>query len=297
MTEMQDAKSSRWLIRAPHESEFPAIRMLLPEAAAHLNGSVFRLAVDSEKPGIRGALAYVDDSDAISNVQLHVVKNHRRLGVGSALLNYAIDEACRLGRTRVVVDVDVRKEPGAEIFLTARGFGKVGQVTSVRGPLVGRGPNAARFQKSLARADEFPPDCRIVKIDEAPADQITALFLDHVANVPLLAEAHRTFHPENHKESIVVMSGPRVIGFLLASVHGHCAHIPALVVVPEYRGRGLTTRMIAMLEDQLDQSVGEAQFEFTESAPYTARLAADFGHEILRALVRFERRFENEAGS
>jgi GNAT superfamily N-acetyltransferase len=293
MSELQAPVSSQWLIRAPHESEFPAIRMLLPGIAAYPAGCVFRLAVGSEKPSIRGALAYADHSQSIGNVRLHVVKNYRRQGVGSSLLNYVLDEARRLGRTRVVADVDIRKEPCAEAFLTACGFHKAGQVTSVRGPLVGRGPNAALFQKSLAKAQELPPDSRIVKIGEAPVDQIAALFLHHVANVPLLAEMHRALQPESYKESIVVMSGGRIIGFLLASVHGNCVHVPALVVVPEYRGRGLTIRMIGVLEDHLDPSVDQGQFDFTEAAAYTAKLAAEFGHEILRVAVRFERNLEN----
>jgi GNAT superfamily N-acetyltransferase len=62
-----------------------------------------------------------------------------------------------------------------------------------------------------------------------------------------------------------------------------------LVVVPEYRRKGLSTRMIHMVETQLAEVVDEAQYEFTESATFTAKLAADFGHEILRVAVRFER--------
>jgi GNAT superfamily N-acetyltransferase len=296
MTGIRDAKSSRWLIREPHEREFPAVRMLLPEVAADPTGCIFRLAVDSENVGIRGALAYADHSQFISNVRLHVVKNHRRLGVGSSLLNYVVEQARRLGRTRVVVEADIRKEPSAEAFLIACGLHKVGHFTSVRGPLVGRGPNAAIFQQSLAKAQELPPDCRFVRIDEAPIDQIRALFLDHIANVPLMDETRRTFQPQDHKESIVALSGDRVIGFVLASARGHCVHVPALVVVPEYRGRGLSTRLLGIFEGHLDPSVDEAQFDFTGEASYTAKLAANFGHEILRVVVRFERDLENEAG-
>jgi hypothetical protein len=48
-----------------------------------------------------------------------------------------------------------------------------------------------------------------------------------------------------------------------------------------------------VLEDHLDPSVDEGQFDFTEAAAYTAKLAAEFGHEILRVAVRFERNLEN----
>jgi GNAT superfamily N-acetyltransferase len=289
MTDLQPEAPSRWLIRKPRESEFPAFRMLLPDVAARTPGRILRLAVDSARPSIAGALAYSDDSQSITNVRLHVVKNCRRQGVGSTLLTYALDEARRLGRTRVFADTEMLKEPDAEAFLTARGFHRVGQVTSMRGPLVPQGANAALFDMWLAKAEELPPDSRIVKINEAPADQITALFRGHIANVPLLSEMHPNFQPERYKESIVVMSGDRVIGFLLANVQGRLVHVPALVVVPEYRRKGLSTRMIHMVETQLAEVVDEAQYEFTESATFTAKLAADFGHEILRVAVRFER--------
>ena len=288
MTHPQPATSFHWLIRKPRESELPAFRMLLPDVAAHTAGRVLRLAVDSTNPGIAGALAYVDDSQSITSVRFHVVKTCRRQGLGSTLLNYAVDEARRLGRTKVFADTEMLKEPDAETFLTARGFRKVGQVTSMRGPLVPQGANAALFDMWLAKAEELPPDSRIVKIHEAPADQINALFRDHIANVPLLSEMHPNFQPERHKESIVVMTGDRVIGFLLANVQGRLVHVPALVVVPEYRRKGLSTRMIHMVETQLAHVVDEAQYEFTESATFTAKLAADFGHEILRGVVRFE---------
>jgi GNAT superfamily N-acetyltransferase len=289
MTDLQPATSPRWLIRKPRASELPAFRMLLPDVAAQAAGRVLLLAVDSAKPGIAGALAYIDDSQSITNVRLHVVKNCRRQGLGSTLLNYAVDEARRLGRTRVFADTEMRQEPDAEGFLTTRGFHKVGQVTCMRGPLVPQGANAALFDMWLAKAEELPPDSRIVKIDEAPADQINALFRDHIANVPLLSEMHVDFRPESYKESIVVMSGDRIIGFLLASVQGRLVRVPALVVVPEYRRKGLSTRMIHMVETQLAEVVDEAQYEFTESATFTAKLAADLGHEILRVAVRFER--------
>jgi GNAT superfamily N-acetyltransferase len=289
VADLQPATSSRWLIRKARESEFPAFRMLLPDVAARTPGRILRLAVDSAKPSIAGALAYTDDFQSITNVRLHVVKTCRRQGVGSALLNYAVDEARRLGRTRVFADAEMLKEPDAEAFLTARGFHKVGQLTSMRGPLVPQGVRAALFEQWLAKAEELPPDSRIVKIDEAPADQIAALFRAHIANVPLLSEMHRDLQPARHKESIVVMSGDRVIGFLLASVQGRLVHAPALVVVPEYRRKGLSTRMMDMLKTQLAHVVDEGQYEFTESATFTAKVAADFGHEILRVAVRFER--------
>jgi GNAT superfamily N-acetyltransferase len=69
-------------------------------------------------------------------------------------------------------------------------------------------------------------------------------------------------------------------------------HVPGLVVVPEYRRKGLSTRMMHMVQTQRGHVVDEAQYEFIESATFTAKLAADFGHEITRVVVRFERQLD-----
>jgi hypothetical protein len=65
-------------------------------------------------------------------------------------------------------------------------------------------------------------------------------------------------------------------------------HVPALVVVPEYRGRGMANRMVRILEDRLGDTVDYGEFDFTDAAPFTAKLAAEFGHEVLRIAARFE---------
>ena len=202
----------------------------------------------------------------------------------------AVDEGRRLGRTHVFADTEMRKEPDADAFLTAQGFHKVGQLTSMRGPVVPQGARAALWEQWLARAEELPPDARIVKIDEAPMDQIMALFREHIANVPLLAETHRKLDPARYKDSIVVMSGARVIGFLLVGIQGRLLHAPAIVVLPEYRRKGLSLRMMDIMKRRLADVVDEGQYEFTESAAFSAKVAADFGHEVLRVAVRYERK-------
>jgi hypothetical protein len=61
------------------------------------------------------------------------------------------------------------------------------------------------------------------------------------------------------------------------------------VVLPEYRGKGLAIRMIAALEDGLSENVRRGEFEFADSAIFTAKLAGVFGHEVIRIGARFER--------
>ncbi len=288
MSAAQTTLHSSLQIREPRESEYPAYRILLPDVVDNPTNRIFRLAVDSAKPSIVGALCYYDDSQALTRVRLHVVKPRRRSGIGSLLLAYTLDEARRLGRGRVLVDADIKKELDADPFLTARGFRRIGSRTSVRGPLMRNSPKAALFREQVARAAEFPPDARLVNISEAPADQILKLYAEHIANVPELP-GMPPFQPDQYGESLVLMIGDQVIAFLLAQVEGRTARVPAAVVIPAYRGRGITHRLGYMLEERLGDSVDQGEFEYADSATFTAKLAAEFGYEVLRIAARFER--------
>lgn len=106
----------------------------LPDAAADPAGRFFRLAFDSAKLSVAGALAYHDSTGALTNVRLHVVKSRRSSGVGSFLLSHVLDEARRLGRQCVLVDTDLKNEPEAEPFLVARGFRRIGGSPQSEGP-------------------------------------------------------------------------------------------------------------------------------------------------------------------
>jgi GNAT superfamily N-acetyltransferase len=278
------------LLREPRESESAVCRMLLPEACANPTDRLFRLAFESPGNRIVGAFSYLDDTQSLVGIRLHVVKARRRSGIGSRLMQHILDEAQGLGRKRVVVDADLKKEPDAEPFLTALGFRIAGRLTSVHGPIVGRGPKRELFEARLAGAEPLPPTARMTGISEAPAGQISQLYAEHIASVPMMSGIHRTFRPEQFPESVVVMVDGNVIGFMLAHVTGDTVHVPAVVVLPEYRGKRLAIRMIAAMEERLGQQVTRGEFEFADSAIFTAKIAAEFGHEVSRIGVRFERK-------
>jgi GNAT superfamily N-acetyltransferase len=115
------------------------------------------------------------------------------------------------------------------------------------------------------------------------------LYGDYIIHAPMMPGLLRTFQPEQYPESVVVMVDDQVIGFLLAQVEGEVVRIPALAVLPEYRGKGLAIRMIAALEDKLGDEVKRGEFEFLDIAIFTAKIAAAFGHEVVRIGARFER--------
>jgi GNAT superfamily N-acetyltransferase len=290
MSETKAIDQAALVLREPRESESAVCRMLLPEACANPTDRLFRLAFEPPGNRIVGAFSYLDDTQALVGVRLHVVKTRRRSGIGSRLIQHILDEARGLGRNRVVVDSDLKKEPDAEPFLTALGFRISGRLTSVHGPIIGRSANRERFQARLAGAEPLPPAARMTSISEAPADQILRLYAEHIASVPMMPGMHRIFRAEQFPESVVVMVDGHVIGFLLAQVAGETVHVPALVVLPEYRGKRLAIRMIAALEKRLTEHVTQGEFQFTESAIFTAKLAAEFGHEVSRIGVRFERK-------
>jgi len=281
--------SPSWLIREPRESELAACRMLLPDACAQPAGRVFRLALEPAGSKIVAAYSYLDDTQALLGVHLHVVKTRRRAGIGSHLIQHILDEARTLGRQRILVDADLKKEPDSERFLTDRGFRLIGRLTSARGPVMGRSADREKFLARVAASEELPASARITDISEAPPGEILRLYGDHIANVPAMEGVVRTFHPEQFRESVVVMLGETMIGFILAKVSGETIRIPALVVLPEYRGKGLAIQMLAALDQRLDPDVRWCEFEFADSAIFSAKIAAALGQEVVRIGARFER--------
>jgi len=289
MNERNAVTPAGLLIREPRESEFPACRILLPEACAQPAGRLFRLVFESTGSSIVAALSYFEDSRGITGVRLHVVKKRRRSGIGSGVIQHLLDEAQRQAKQRVLVDADLKNEPDAEAFLTKRGFRLIGRLTSVHGPIVGRGAKRDEFQARLRGAAELPASSRMTSLADAPVDQIAQLYADHIANTPMMPGMERTLRADQYPESVVVMIGEKVIGFILARAETECVRVPALAVLPEYRGKGLAIRMIAAMEDKLGENIKRGEFEFTDSAIFTAKIAAAFGHEVARIGARFER--------
>lgn len=283
------------LIRPPRESEFPAVRVLLPEAAGH-SGKLFQLAFESKpSPAIVGALSYQDLGDSLSGLRLHVVQNRRRSKIGTQMVTFLADHARSLGRTAIYADADIKNEPAAEPFLTSTGFTLAGTLTAVETDVEPIVAQSHRFEQRVAQAEGFPEGSRIVSIEEAPHDQILKMHGDHIAHAPMMAGLLRGFHPEKYPESVVLMLADRVIAFALVQVIGDVFYVPAWVTLPEFRGKHLGSLLFRVVGDRMSgrygpDSIKRIRFEYLDAAVYTAKLVREYGHTIVRIAARFQRR-------
>ncbi len=262
--------------------------MLLASEAAMPIGRVFRLAFD-ESAAVIGALSWRDEGTALGGLRIHVVPDRRRQGIGSAMLDHAAAHAISAGRDRLIAEIDLKTEPEAEAFLLSRGFKLTGTLTSINTPVDRLVAATANFQEKLARAGSFPESTRLVRLDEAPHDQIVRMFIEYISHVPLLAGMMRSFKLEQYPDSVVLMMGDRVIGFVLAQVVDAVLYIPAWVVAKEFQDKRIGTLLLGALGPAVAGRIIERiRFEFTDSAPHTARLASQADHEIVRIAARFE---------
>jgi len=266
--------------------------MLLPEACKDASLRQFLLALDPSGISIVGALSFRDTGKVIGSVRLHVIGARRRRGLGSSLLGYAADEARRLGRERVIADVDLHRETEAEPLLTANGFARISRMTTVEG-LVG----AVITQWKAARERTPPlhqlsPDARIVRIDEAPIQQLVKLYAEYIGEMPVVTGLERTWRLDQYRESVVLMVGDQVIGVMLAVIEERVLVIPAWIVAPEYRGQlaglQLRTALLNRMEARLNE-VDRIHFDFLDKAAATAKLAQKSDYKVIALTARFER--------
>lgn len=277
------------LIREPRESEFAAFRVLLPRTSATPAGRAFRLACDSSDARIVGALSYLDDSEAVTAAEVYVVPEQRRKGIGTMLINYLLAEGRRLGRDRVEVDAELISEPGGEAFLTSRGFRIIGRLNSVRSATAPYYAKYETFLENPAALKELAPSARIVKLSEAPAHQIFELYQDYILGMPQLPGILRSFDPSQFPHAIALLIEDKVAGFLLLEPVGRLMRASAVVIAPEYRSRRIATMLFAIVHERWRGEIDEIEFDYLDTATFTAKRVGELGMPVSRSLARFQR--------
>jgi GNAT superfamily N-acetyltransferase len=227
-------------IREPRETELTLCRMLLPEACVNPVARHFRLTFAGERSKLVGALSYRDDAIVLGGIRVHVIPTQRRKGIGARMMEYVANEAKKLGRGGLLADADLKSEPDAEPFLTSQGFRKQGTVTfaeielaDLRERMKG---SAGKFADSNRKLPEGE-GARFVNLGEAGADEVTRLYANHIAHMEPLIGLREAFRIDEQVDSVVLLIGDRVVGFVLARVQEGTLHVPAWVVSPEYRER------------------------------------------------------------
>lgn len=214
------------LHRIRHQPE----RARLLELVAEIDGAVVAVASSG-----------LDTSTSAAGacwVSVNVTGAHRQRGIGSALLERALDHLREIGGTRATSFF--RWSPEGEQWARARGWERV-----LGGPLIALDPRDVP-------EPSVPPGLRCISMAEldsprAVYDATCVAALDEprpVRNDDIRFDEWLTDyeHPDLDREaSAVVIDGDRVAAFAYVSIVGERAQHGFTGTVPEYRGRGLAT--------------------------------------------------------
>jgi len=220
---------------------------------------------------------------------VYVVPEQRRQGIGTALIDYLFEEARRPGRVRIEVDAELISEPGAETFLTIRGFRIVGRLNSVRSATVPYYAKYETFLENPAALQELAPSARIVKLSEAPPQPVFQLYQDYILGVPDLPGILRSFDPNQFPDAIALMIEDKVAGFLLLKPEGRLMRASAVVIAPEYRNRRIATLLFAIVHAKWRGEIDEIEFDYLDAASFTAKRVSELGMPVSRSIARFQR--------
>jgi len=192
-------------IRPPQDDEWRICRMLLPETS-------FR-----QRP------------ESVTHLRLHVVPSFRRCGAGSQM----IEHVARIGAPFLEGTVEVTKEPGAEEFCEHNHFERVEALTTVEAEIAEMRECMRRLRSRIVP----PPEARVIRLSEAPLDQVALLHAQHVAQEGELGQ-WRGLVAQTSAMGIspVVTIAGRVAGILLGELDGATAVVRSRVVAPGYHG-------------------------------------------------------------
>jgi GNAT superfamily N-acetyltransferase len=287
-------ESSPVEIRCPAMTEWAACRMLLPEVFQQGPAPEALLAFDRQARQVAGAAAFRYGSREMQGVRLHVVRGHRRRGVGTRLVQRLCELAAARGLDRICGSANLQEEPEAEAFLLANGFRPATRLYSAQGDLLVLGERLRALRDHLVRAGKIPAAARLVEIEEAPRAQLAQMYADHIA-------ATRDFHPgyilpfihdKRLAGSSVLLIHGAVQGMLLSELNdgANVATVHAKVVAPGYRGGWANCLlMLRSLELMLKAGSRQVRFDFREDNSDTLKLMTRANGKITRILTGFVR--------
>jgi GNAT superfamily N-acetyltransferase len=261
-------------LRAPRDTEWPILRMLLPETFAEGGRREYRLALRPESPRVVGAVSFYKMDNAIAGLRVHAVARFRRQGVGSWMVQSLV-----AGVKSIEGLVDLRKDGGAGEFAQRNGFARVQAVTTVETEIV----PIREYLRTLRERIPLPAGAQVLPLSEAPFAEVAALHADHVAWFGslnswrgLLADAKKL------ESSPVVMVDGRVAGMMLGWLEGTTVVVDSLAVATEQRGGRVMLLLLAVgLDIAWRRGARRTRFSYTERNDFTRRLGERFGAELV----------------
>jgi len=281
-------------IRPPLLGEWPACRMLLPDAFTQGARPEALVAFDQQVRNITGVATFHYAAKEIRAVRIRVVRAHRRKGIGSQFLQRICSLATERGLGEISGYSNITLESDAEAFLLANHFRRDVQVSTVEGNLLLLLDRLRGVCRRLTNAGKVPLGIRFVGLEEAPHDQLAKIYADQIAEA-------RNFHPSymlpvladaRLAASTVLMVDGTVRGMLLCEGNDgkNVATVHARAVSPGYRGGWANCLLMLRSAEQAWQAgSGRVRFDVPGDNSDTLKLMTRCNAEIKHVLCWFIR--------
>ena len=230
-------------VRPPVGMEELACRRLLPEITRQGYWADFAIAVDGPPLRILGALAYtpgVHESGRRGwRVSFRVAHPYRRQGVGSALLQYAIDAGRRCGLDALQTSHDPINEVDVSPFLTKRGFQPDDRLSTYEidaGPLT---EFMCSIRDWLAERGEIPADIRLVPLCETSLDEVARMHVEYIGGTQaaVLAHLRRVVAGPTADDNRVLLVGNQIVGVHLGETKEGISRTDITFIKSDFQGK------------------------------------------------------------
>jgi GNAT superfamily N-acetyltransferase len=275
--------------RPANPAAWAACRMLLPESFGFGEAPEAWLATDASTGAILGAAAARPRDGALHQLRIRVVRQFRRRGVGSLLLD------CLAARRHGAIYASATgRDHEAAPFLLAHGFTRADLIYLAEGDLTLLRDRLFPLRERLLAGGRIPGGVRIVRPADASTVRMARLFAEHIAPfrefragdaIPLIGDPRLADSPvlcvEGEPHGMVLYESDPSSG--VGMVHGR-------LVTEAYRGGWANVLlMAAAIERGLVQGVRRLRFEAPASNPDTMKLMRRVRADVLECVSCFVR--------
>lgn len=281
-------------IRPAEGAERRACRMLLqtgPEGVGQVDALLLAITTDPA-PRMLGALSLLSLRDAAGGAALlvsgRVVGPWRRRGVGSLLLETAINEARQRGARSLMVQNDPRADPDGDAFLAAKGFRRSEELRTFEASTARLAAHICALRDRLRGANRIPPEARVVPLRDAPLAQVARLHAEHLTGTPqtVAERLNELLVRDDRGHHGALMLGERLLGLVLARTVDGVSTVESRVLAPTGRAAaGGGWASVLPLAEGLDAALARGsrvvRFSCNSGNQQTLRLAERCGATVV----------------
>ncbi len=278
-------------IRRAQGADWAICRALVPEMCGRTDCPMEGLILHPETgPRVGGAAVLrFDGHDAW--LGLTVVPPVRRQGLGSYVIEAAVESARAGGARRMVTACDTLAEPAAAPFLEKHGFGAVTRITTFEAKFPACGQPLLRVRDELVARNRVPRDWVLTTLAHVPLEAVGRLFAEYIAQREDLAEAPLRLDREGgrYDTSPVILESGRPVGALVAEKRDDIWHVEGRFVIRGHQSGVANAMLLGLAVDlAMEHKASIILFESRDDNRDTLKLARRMNARPLRVKTRFE---------